>query len=101
MGDSMIFRMLESYVNFSIDFKMLMAKDPKVAPSEREEIEARPGSVASCPQVVDEILVSQSEADAARLRDESLNVFKEQTERPMDWYKDREYGQKKTKRNEK
>jgi len=32
-----------------------------VAPGVREEIEARPGSVASCPQVVDEILASQSD----------------------------------------
>jgi len=97
MGDSMIFRMLETYVNFSIDLKMLIAKDPEVAPSVREEIEARPGSVASCPQVVDEILVSQSEADAAKLRDESLNVFKEQAGRPLDWYKKRAYGMKKKK----
>jgi len=89
MGDSAIFRMLETYVNFSIELKMLMAKDPKVAPSEREEIEARPGSVPSCPQVVDEILVSQANAEAAKLRDESLNAFKEQAERPLDWYKSR------------
>lgn len=89
MGDSTIFRMLESYVNFSIELKMLMAKDPKVAPSEREEIEARPGSVPSCPQVVDEILVSQANAEAAKLRDESLNAFKEQADRPLDWYKSR------------
>ncbi len=87
MGDSVIFRMLETYTNFSIDFKMRMAKDPKVAPSVREEIEARPGSVASCRQVVDDILVAQSDAEAARLRDASLGVFKEQTERPLDWYK--------------
>ena len=87
MGDSAIFRMLETYVNFSIDFKMRIAKDQQVAPSVREEIEARPGSVASCPQVVDEILVAQSDAEAAKLRDESLNTFKDQTERPLDWYK--------------
>src|SRR5512145_2851751 len=56
MGDSTIFRMLEAYSNFSIDLKMRFAKDPKTQdPSIREEIEARPGSVASCPQVVDEI----------------------------------------------
>ncbi len=87
MGDSAIFRMLETYTNFSIDFKMRMAKDPKVAPGVREEIEARPGSVASCPQVVDELLVAQSDAEAARLRDDSLKAFKEQTKRPLDWYK--------------
>jgi len=87
MGDSAIFRMLETYVNFSIELKMFTAKDPKVAPSIREEIEARPGSVASCPQVVDEILVSQSDAEAAKLRDEALEAFKDQTDRPLDWYK--------------
>ncbi|ABQ24729.1 LuxE/PaaK family acyltransferase [Geotalea uraniireducens] len=87
MGDSAIFRMLETYTNFSIDFKMALAKDPKVAPSVREEIEARPGSVASCPQVVDEILVAQADDEAAKLRDDSLKTFKDQTERPLDWYK--------------
>lgn len=86
MGDSAIFRMLETYTNFSIDLKMRLAKDPKVAPSVREEIEARPGSVASCPQVVDEILVSQADKEAAELRDRSLGAFRDQTERPMDWY---------------
>ncbi|AJE02479.1 LuxE/PaaK family acyltransferase [Geobacter pickeringii] len=86
MGDSAIFRMLETYTNFSIEFKMRMAKDPKVAPSVREEIEARPGSVASCPQVVDEILVAQQDAEAAKLRDESLNAFRDQAERPLEWY---------------
>jgi hypothetical protein len=66
---------------------MLVAKDPKkISPSVREEIEARPGSVASCPQVVDEILVSQSDAEAAKLRDASLETFKAQTERPLGWY---------------
>ena len=94
MGDSAIFRMLETYVNFSIELKMMTAKDPKVAPSVREEIEARPGSVASCPQVVDEILVAQSDAEAAKLRDESLGAFKDQTDRPLDWYKSQESKQK-------
>jgi hypothetical protein len=87
MGDSAIFRMLETYVNFSIELKMLTAKDPKVEPSIHEEIEARPGSVASCPQVVDEILVSQSDAEAAKLRDAALQTFKDQTDRPIEWFK--------------
>lgn len=89
MGDSAIFRMLETYTNFSIDFKMRLAKDPKVAPSVREEIEARPGSVASCPQVVDEILVAQADDEAAKLRDDSLNAFKDQAQRPLDWYRNK------------
>jgi hypothetical protein len=88
MGDSAIFRMLETYVNFSIELKMLTAKAPPADPSIREEIEARPGSVASCPQVVDEILVSQSDEEAARLRDASLATFKDQTDRPLDWYRE-------------
>jgi len=86
MGDSTIFRMLEAYTNFSIDLKMRFAKAPKADPSIHEEIEARPGSVASCPQVVDEILVSQASAEAAKMRDESLNTFKDQTERSLEWY---------------
>jgi hypothetical protein len=86
MGDNAIFRMLETYSNFTIDLKMRLAKDPGVAPSPREEIEARPGSVASCPQVVDEILVGQADREAAELRDRSLGTFKDQTERPIDWF---------------
>jgi len=87
MGDTAIFRMLERYVNFSIELRMMTAKDLKIEPSVREEIEARPGSVASCPQVVDEILVAQADAEAAQLRDDALNTFKDQTGRPLDWYK--------------
>ena len=87
MGDTAIFRMLERYVNFSIELKMMTAKDPKVEPSIREEIEARPGSVASCPQVVDEILVAQADAEAAALRDDALSTFKDQTDRPLNWYR--------------
>ncbi len=86
MGDSTIFRMLEAYTNFSISLKMRMAKDPKSRPSIREEVEARKGSLPSCPQVVDEILVSQAEAEAAQMRDEALSAFREQSDRPMDWY---------------
>jgi hypothetical protein len=79
--------MLEAYTNFSIDIKMRLAKDPRVtAPSVREEVEAREGSLPSCPQVVDEILVSQSEREAAEMRDEALGAFKDQTDRPLEWY---------------
>jgi hypothetical protein len=86
MGDTPIFRMLERYVNFSIELKMAMAKDPKIEPSIKEEIEARPGSVPSCPQVVDEILVSQADREAAALRDQALGAFKDQADRPLDWF---------------
>lgn len=90
MGDTAVFRMLEAYTNFSIDLKMRFAKDPKVEPSIREEVEARPGSLPSCPQVVDEILVSQASKEAAALRDAALGAFKDQTDRPLDWYKTEE-----------
>ncbi|MDA8241076.1 MAG: hypothetical protein M0Z67_11995 [Nitrospiraceae bacterium] len=94
MGDSMIFRMLERYVNFSIELKMAMAKSPEVEPSVREEVEARPGSLPSCPQVVDEILVSQQEAEAAEMRDEALGAFKDQTDRPLEWFEEEAKKQK-------
>jgi hypothetical protein len=94
MGDSAVFRMLETYVNFSIDLKMLTAKAPPAIPSVREEIEARPGSVASCPQVVDEILLSQGDEDAARQRDAALQAFKDQTERPLEWFQEQARKQK-------
>ena len=87
MGDSAIFRMLESYVNFSIELEDADRQGPEGGAESREEIEARPGSVASCPQVVDEILVSQADEEAAKLRDEALNTFRDQTDRPLDWYK--------------
>jgi hypothetical protein len=87
MGDNAIFRMLETYTNFSIDLKMRFAKEPKVEPSIREEVEARPGSLPSCPQVVDEILVSQASKEAAELRDAALGAFKDQTDRPLEWFK--------------
>ncbi|HEY3448505.1 MAG TPA: hypothetical protein VGK67_19270 [Myxococcales bacterium] len=89
MADSAIFRMLETYVNFSIELKMKSAKAPPAGPTVREEIEARPGSVASCPQVVDEILVSQKDAEAAAERDRALGTFEEQARRTPEWYAER------------
>jgi len=80
MGDTPIFRMLESYMNFSIKAKMKFAKDPGKAPSVREEVEAREDSVASCPQIVDEMLVASVDEDAQRAVDRSLEAFRKQTE---------------------
>ena len=34
--------------------------------------------------------MSQADAEAARLRDEALGTFKEQTDRPLTWYKGQE-----------
>ncbi len=88
MGDSAIFRMLETYVNFSIDLKMRIGEGPegRRRASARRSRRAR-ARVASCPQVVDEILVSQADEEAARLRDASLEAFKDQTDRPLEWFR--------------
>jgi hypothetical protein len=79
LGDKPIFRMLESYTNFTIDIKMRLAKLRGTTPSVREEIEAgqekMPDVVASCPAIVDEMLVAGEDEDAAVLVDASLEAF--------------------------
>jgi len=80
MGDTPIFRMLEKYVNFTIDLKMHFAKDPNKTPSIREEVELDVESVPSCPQVIDEMLSASDDSDAAELRDASLEAFKKQAQ---------------------
>ena len=88
MGDSTIFRMLERYANFSIDLKMAMAKDPKVEPSTRgDRGQARIGRLLPAGCGRDPCIPGR--AEAAELRDEALNTFKDQTDRPLDWYKRR------------
>jgi len=80
MGDTPVFRMLEKYVNFTIDIKMRLAKKRDLQPSVHEEMEARPGSVASCPQVVDEMLLADTDPEAAQRVEESLEAFKKQSD---------------------
>jgi len=75
MGDAPIFRMLESYTNFTIDLKMRLAKLRGATPSVHEEIEARPEGIPTCPQIVDEMLVAGDDPEAAALLDKSLGVF--------------------------
>ena len=82
MGDRRVFRLLEAYVNFSIDFKMgrIASGDATVDPvGLRREAEAAAGAtvsetdaiVASCPIVVEEMVAgaddpaSRARADAA------------------------------------
>jgi len=76
LGDNQIFRMLESYTNFTIDLKMRLAKLKGTTPSVREEVEARPQAVASCPQVVDEMLLAGEDKDAAAAVDRSLEALR-------------------------
>jgi len=75
MGDKPIFRMLESYTNFTIDWKMRLLKSKGARPSAREEVEARPDAVASCPTVIDEMLVASDDPEAAARVKASLEVF--------------------------
>ncbi|MCL2492053.1 MAG: acyl-protein synthetase [Coriobacteriia bacterium] len=78
LGDTPIFRMLETYVNFTLDLKMRLAHLKGTQPSVREEVEARPTSVASCPQVIDEMLLASTDEEAARRVEESLAAFERQ-----------------------
>ena len=88
MGDKPIFRMLESYTNLTIDWKMRLTKSKggtsdgrTPPPSPREEIETRretvPDAVASCPVIVDEMLLAGEDPDAAAAVEASLEVFDE------------------------
>ena len=77
LGDAPIFRMLESYTNFTIDLKMRLAKVKGTTPSAREEVEARPDSVPSCPQVVDEMLLASVDPDAAAAVEASIGAFEQ------------------------
>ncbi len=157
-GDAPIFRLLETYINFSIDFGMLgtrakkgsegsgtsldAAPRPRVSrtldpdftefakkeldrvggtsdqartagdvvenvvadgvdfedesvpvptdylePSPWEEVEnANVGAAPSCPQVVDELIMSEYEPEARALAEESIQVFEEQADRPLSHY---------------
>ena len=84
MGDKTIFRMMESYTNFTIDWKMRLAKMRGERPSVREEVETRqesvPDAVASCPVVVDDMILAGTDEDAAAAVDASLGVFEELSE---------------------
>ncbi|MBN1193459.1 MAG: acyl-protein synthetase [Coriobacteriia bacterium] len=131
-GDTPMFRLLENYINFSIDFGMLGTRAKKgaegsgrpgqvprppvsksldptfaevaemdigdveddmpapsdlLAPSIREEVDhAGEGAVPSCPQVVDELIMSGEEPEAKRLADEAMATFAEQETRPLSEY---------------
>ncbi len=86
MGDRRVFRLLEAYVNFSIDFKMgrITSRDAAADPvGLRREAEAAAGAsageadaiVASCPLVMEE-LVAGADDPAARARaDAAIAVF--------------------------
>lgn len=83
MGDKRVFRLLEAYVNFSIDFKMgrLASTQTKTGYVEdRAEGEAArgstPGEIApSCPVVVDDMVAAADDPEAARAAEKALGMY--------------------------
>lgn len=86
MGDRRVFRLLEAYVNFSIDFKMgrIASGDPMTDPIElRRQSEAAAGAsaretdaiVASCPVVVEEMVAGADDPSARARADAALDAM--------------------------
>ncbi len=92
MGDKRVFRLLESYVNFSIDFKMgrITSADRKMdylaaRSAEEESKGASPEDAAkvaaSCPIAVEEMVAAGDDAEARERADASLDAFQTQARR--------------------
>jgi len=84
MGDRRVFRLLEAYVNFSIDFKMgrFASRDAaasrEAAGGEAAATGVAPESVVpSCPVVVDDLVAAADDPEAARAAEAALEVFGE------------------------
>lgn len=83
MGDTPVFRLLEAYVNFSIDFKMgrIASSAPKSSWLEiRREQETAAGGrpedvVDSCPAVVEEMVAAGDDPEAALRAEASIRAF--------------------------
>ena len=86
MGDTRVFRLLEAYVNFSIDFKMgrVSSTDRKSDHLElrRESDEQQgvdPGDpTASCPVAVDEMVAAADDPEAQTRADAAIAAFQAQ-----------------------
>jgi hypothetical protein len=58
-----------------------------IEPSYWEEVEnANEGAAPSCPQVVDELIMSEFEPEAKAMAEEATHVFEEQADRPLSHY---------------
>lgn len=58
-----------------------------IEPSFWEEVEnANEGAAPSCPQVVDELIMSEFEPEAKAMAEEATHVFEEQADRPLSHY---------------
>jgi hypothetical protein len=86
MGDTRVFRLLEAYVNFSIDFKMgrIESSAEKADPLEvRKESDAARGidegdPTASCPIAVEEIVAGADDPEARKRADAAIAAFQKQ-----------------------
>jgi hypothetical protein len=84
MGDTRVFRLLEAYVNFSIDFKMghISSNDTKADYLEvRHEVDAVRGvdeggdPTASCPIAVEDIVAGADDPEARKRGDAAIEAF--------------------------
>jgi hypothetical protein len=90
MGDTRVFRLLEAYVNFSIDFKMgRISSDAEKADyiELRREADARQGidegdPTASCPIAVEEIVAGADDPEARKRADAAIAAFQAQSKGP-------------------
>ncbi|PKQ29441.1 MAG: acyl-protein synthetase [Actinobacteria bacterium HGW-Actinobacteria-10] len=73
MGDKPLLRVLEAYVNFSIDFKMGRLRPQRVNSSIAELEKAGPHAVPSCPILVDDIIASADDPRSAARVEEALD----------------------------
>ena len=81
MGDTRVFRLLEAYVNFSIELKMgrVTASDPKADDIEvrrQSDADADDGDpTASCPIAVEEMVAAADDPEARRRSDAAIDAF--------------------------
>jgi hypothetical protein len=91
MGDRRVFRLLEAYVNFSIDFKMgrIASGDKKTDYLElrRAEESQRPDGIAakdltaSCPTAVEELVAGADDPEARKRGEAAIEAFQAEAER--------------------
>jgi hypothetical protein len=92
MGDTRVFRLLEAYVNFSIDFKMgRISSDSEKADyiELRRESDAAKGidegdPTASCPIAVEEIVAGADDPEARKRADAAIAAFQAQAQAAED-----------------
>ncbi len=75
MGSNRVFRLLESYVNFSIRMKMGRVQPPSVSNPRAEVESAGREALPSCPSVVDDLIASADDPEAAKRAAAALEVF--------------------------